>query len=83
MVVLIVFFIWMLFFDRYSVINRFRIASDLHEMENQKSYYQASIQADSIAIDALVQDPSKLEAFAREKYLMKKDNEDIYLIIEE
>lgn len=82
-IALIVFFIWMLFFDRYSIINRFRIASDLQDLKEQESYYNSSIEADSIALKALDKDHSRLEEFAREKYLMKKDNEDIYLIIDE
>ena len=73
----------MLFFDRYSIINRYRIADDLHELKDEQAYYSSSIEEDSATLQMLEQDRAKLEKFAREKYLMKKDNEDIYLIIDD
>ncbi|MCF8368853.1 MAG: septum formation inhibitor [Bacteroidales bacterium] len=81
-VALIVFFIWILFFDRNSMINQYRLVSTLNEMEDQREYYQTELYNDSIALHILQSNKDKLERYAREKYLMKRDNEDIYLILE-
>lgn len=82
-IAILAFVFWMLFFDRNSMINQFRLLSSLHDMEDQKEYYLTELEQDSIALQALKNNPELLERFAREKYLMKKDDEDIYLIIEE
>ena len=78
-----VFLVWMLFFDRNRVINQVRILNTLGDMRNQKEYYQEEIFRDSTALHILESDKKELERFAREKYLMKRDNEDVYLVIEE
>jgi hypothetical protein len=46
-------------------------------------YYNEALVSDSIALYSLEKDKSKLEKYAREKYMMKRDNEDLYLIIKE
>ena len=79
----LVFFIWMLFFDRNRVINQVRILNTMGDMRAEKEYYQEQIVKDSTALDILESDKKELERFAREKYLMKRDNEDVYLVIEE
>ncbi len=79
---LIVFGIWMLFFDRNSMINQYRLVSTLHQLQDEKVYYQTEILNDSSALSRLQNNNDELERYAREKYLMKRDNEDIYLILE-
>lgn len=54
----------------------------LNKQRQQKEFYKSEIERDSTALVELA-DSTKLEKFAREKYLFKKDNEDIYLIVEE
>ena len=80
---LIIFGIWMLFFDRNSMINQYRLVSTLNDLKTEKEYYQTEILSDSAALVKLQNSDEELERYAREKYLMKRDNEDIYLIIEE
>ena len=80
---LLVFFLWMMFFDRNRVINQVRILNTLGDMRAQKEYYQQEIEKDSTALHILESDKQELERFAREKYLMKRDNEDVYLVVEE
>ena len=80
---LIVFILWMLFFDRNRVINQVRILNTLGDMRSQKEYYQEQIMLDSTALHILETDKEALERYAREKYLMKRDNEDVYLVIED
>ncbi|MCD4698284.1 MAG: septum formation initiator family protein, partial [Bacteroidales bacterium] len=82
-VAILVFFIWILFFDRNSMINQFILTSTLNKLENQRDYYLTELENDSISLHVLQSNKDELERFAREKYLMKKDNEDVYLIIEE
>jgi cell division protein FtsB len=81
--VALAFLVWIAFFDRYNLIYRFKIARDLNEAKDQKEYYEKEIEKDNQSIKELITDTTTLEKFAREKYLMKKDNEDIFLIIEE
>ncbi|HPE55233.1 MAG TPA: septum formation inhibitor [Bacteroidales bacterium] len=80
---LIIFGIWMLFFDRNSMINQYRLVSTFGDLNTEKEYYQTEILSDSAALVKLQNSNEELERYAREKYLMKRDNEDIYLIIPE
>lgn len=81
-VALIVFFIWIMFFDRNRVINQVRLIGHLNDLKGEREYYQEEIHADSAALHVLESDKEELERFAREKYLMKKDNEDVFLVLE-
>jgi hypothetical protein len=76
-------FIWWLFGDQNSMINQIRLGSTLRGLEKQKEFYVNGIREDSIALQKLIYDTSSLEKYARETFLMKRENEDIYLIVEE
>ncbi len=79
-VLILLFFIaWMLFFDNYSYLNHRLLDQEIEELETNKKYYQDEIRKDSHSIKTL-QDPNQIEKFAREKYYMKRDSEDIYII---
>ena len=82
-VALTAFFIWILFFDNNNVISQFRLIFTLNDLHKQEAFYLEEIKNDSTALFVLRNDPASLEKFARENYLMKKDNEDIFLIVEE
>jgi hypothetical protein len=73
----------MLFFDRNSVINQISLVSSINEAEDLKEYYIEKHYSDSIALRILKYDTSMLEKFGREKYLMKKPNEDIFLFVKD
>ena len=77
------FMVWLIFFDRNNFITQVRLGRTLNKQRNQKEFYQSEIKKDSTAIQEIMSDSLSLEKFAREKYLMKKDNEDIFLIVEE
>lgn len=79
---LVVFLVWLTFFDRNNFISQVKFGRILNKQRQQKEYYKKEIYKDSSALVDL-QDTTRLEKFAREKYLFKKDNEDIYLIVEE
>ncbi|MBE9483227.1 MAG: septum formation initiator family protein, partial [Bacteroidetes bacterium] len=75
--------VWMLFFDNNNFIAQFRLSATLNELEMEKDYYLSEIEKDRQACYELRTDTLTLEKFGREQYLMKRDNEDIYLIVDE
>jgi len=77
------FVVWMIFFDQESFIDRYRLNRTLERLENQKAFYLDEISKNEAAIYILENDTSQLEKFAREKYYMKKDNEDVFVIVRE
>lgn len=81
MIIGVFFVVWMLFFDNNSYVNQSRLSETIDQLEKDKKYYQQEIKKDSIALDEL-SNSKGLEKFAREKYHMKKNNEEIFLIID-
>ncbi len=77
------FLVWMLFLDSNDLISRFKLGSKLRNLNNEKEYYQAKITDVEKDREELMTDKELLEKFAREKYLMKKEKEDIFIIQEE
>jgi hypothetical protein len=71
---------WILFFDRYNLMRRYNDLKDLREAQAEKTYYEKQIQEVAKAKDELFSDKKKLEKFAREKYYMKKDSEDLFIV---
>ncbi len=78
----ITFLIWMTFLDSNDLINRFRLSAKLHALENEREYYHEKIQEVEKDRQELMGTSELLEKFAREKYLMKKPSEDIFIIEE-
>ena len=78
-IILTFFIIWMFFWDDNSYLVHRRFNSEINDLEHTISSYQKKIKEDKATIKKL-QDSLQLERFAREKYLMKKENEDIYII---
>lgn len=74
------FVVWMTFFDSNDWINRYRMGSKLRALENEKEYYSEKIKEVEKDRRELMGTPELLEKFAREKYLMKKPGEDIFVI---
>jgi cell division protein FtsB len=79
----IAFGIWITFFDNYSLIRQFKLKRELNELEEMKQNYRDQIEENKCELQELVTNKKTLEKFAREKYLMKRDNEDIYIVIKE
>ena len=77
--VLIVFVIWMLFFDAHSWLFHHELNTDKKELEYQKERYKTEIEKDKKAIKELSTEEG-IERTARETYYMKKPNEDIFII---
>ena len=77
------FLVWMTFLDSNDLISRFKLSSKLRSLEKEKEYYQAKITEVETDRKELMTNRELLEKFAREKYLMKKEKEDIFIIQEE
>jgi len=77
--VLIFFAVWMIFLDNYSYFEKRVLDKKIEELESNKRYYIEEARKDSISIKQL-KNPDQTEKYAREKYYMKRDNEDIYII---
>lgn len=78
-IILSIFIVWMVFFDENSWLNHREFNKDIDKLKSEKKHYKSEIYKDSILVKKL-EDKKELEKFAREKYHMKKDNEEIYLI---
>ena len=78
-IVLVFFTVWMLFLDNTSYMEHRILNKQLDELEDNKKYYKDEIRKDSIDIKLLKND-DQIEKYAREKYYMKRDSEDIYII---
>lgn len=73
------FVIWLLFLDNYSYLDHRELNKEIDELEDNKSYYQEEIAKDKQSIQKL-KNPGEIEKYAREKYYMKRDSEDIYIV---
>lgn len=78
----ILFIIWISFFDTNNLITSYQYRKQLNELEEYKEYYVRETERNSESLKQLMESNQSLEKFAREKYLMKKDNEEIFLIVE-
>jgi cell division protein DivIC len=76
------FAVWMLFVDRNDFITQVSRYTKLSELKNSSSYYDQKIEGAKTELEKRKNDPSAYERLAREKYYMKRDNEDIFLFEE-
>lgn len=77
------FLVWMLFIDSNDLFTQYRLNKKLNDLENEKEYYLKKIEEVKKDREELLSNRELLEKFAREKYLMKKKSEDLYVIVEE
>lgn len=73
-------FIWIFFLDSKSVVNLISVKSEINQLNIEKDYYLNKIKEDKQKIKELKTNKENLEKFAREQYLMKRKNEDIYIL---
>jgi len=76
------FVVWILFFDPRDVFTQMEHRRELGELQVSKAWYQKEIAKESVEAEQLKTNPSTIEKYAREKYLMKRDNEDIFIVSE-
>ena len=77
------FLVWMLFFDSNDIITQSRLTGKLADLKEAKSFYEEKIIEVKNDREALLNDKKLLEKIAREKYFMKKDGEEIFVLVEE
>jgi cell division protein DivIC len=80
---ILVFGVWMAFFDQNKYNNQRRLQDSLNRLEAQKAFFIREIEENKNMTEALSTDSTLMEKYAREKYLMKRPNEVIYLIAPE
>ncbi|WP_223857395.1 FtsB family cell division protein [Sphingobacterium micropteri] len=76
----VAFFIWMCFFDRYDFSTQFAYQQEKNKLEREREFYESEITRIEQAIKDVQYSPREIQRIARERYKMKKDNEDIYVI---
>ncbi len=79
----IAFLVWMIFFDKNDLFSQYQYHQQVSKLKQERNFYKAETDKVSKDLDELTSNPEKLEKFAREKYLMKKDNEDVFVIVKE
>ena len=75
--------IWLAFLDNNSLIERVQLWSKIKTLKKEKTYYQKKLEEDTRKTQELLSDKKNLEKFAREEYLMKRPNEEIFVIVNE
>jgi len=74
------FVVWMLFFDRNDVFTQIERKSELNELKQSKQYFEKQIAENRKFSKDLQFNASAIEKYARERYLMKRENEDLFII---
>ena len=82
-IVTVAFIVWMLFFDKNDLVSQYEYHQQVNNLKQERDFYKSETEKVSKDLDELTSDPEKLEKFAREKYLMKKENEDVFVIVKE
>ena len=77
------FIVWMVFIDSNDILTQFKLRSKIKELEKQKEFYQDRKEKILADREELMSNYELLEKFARERYLMKKESEDLYVVVEE
>lgn len=79
----LIFLVYLLIFDQYNFRAQYRLLSELNQLKEEKEFYQEELTKDSLTYYTLFDNQENLEKFARERFKMKKENEDIFLIVKE
>ncbi len=72
----------MFFFDKNDVLTQIERRKELRELRESKVWYSTQIATETKELEGLKTNPATLEKYARENYLMKRDNEDLFIISE-
>ena len=81
--VIIAFAVWMTFFDESNLLTQYRKHCELSDLQQKRQYYRGQIKQTDKAFAELTTNPATQEKFAREHYWMKRDNEDVFVIVQE
>lgn len=73
--------VWLLFFDKNDVFTQWKNRAEVKKLEADVQYYKTEIGRNRTEMEELQSNPELLEKFAREHYLMHRDNEDIFILV--
>ncbi len=73
--------VWLLFFDKNDVFTQYELIQKCNKLNKEKAYYLAEIESNKASLNDLKTNKKSLETFSREKYLMKKENEDVFVFV--
>ena len=76
------FIVWMLFFDPRDMFTQIEHRHELSQLQASKAWYQKEIAKEITESEQLRSNPAIVEKYSREKYLMKRENEDLFLVPE-
>ncbi len=79
----LVFMLWMLLFDSNTFLSQVRMRMEINEMQTIQTFYRQEIQKSNAELKELLTNSATLEKFAREHYLMKRPDEDVFIIVSE
>lgn len=77
------FIIWMAFFDQNSLITHRELDKQIRALEADQTYFETNLKNENAKLKLLQENPAEIERIAREKFFLKKDNEDIFIIQQE
>ncbi|MFN8308620.1 MAG: septum formation initiator family protein [Chitinophagales bacterium] len=77
----VLFAVWMLFFDENNLLNQWQRRKELHELRNKETFYKKEIEKVNKQYEEITTNRQTQEKFARENYMMKKDSEDVFVIV--
>ncbi|MDD2635291.1 MAG: septum formation initiator family protein [Bacteroidales bacterium] len=83
LVVILVFIVWVSFFDTYNLVYRFKNLKELSELKKEADFFRQEIKVYQAQYNELFSNRDDLEKFAREQYQMKEADEDLFIIISE
>lgn len=78
-IALVLFFAWMLFFDKHDFLTQYQLNQSLNKLEMDREYYTKKMEA---AEQERLERELNREKFAREQYYMKRANEDVFIIVD-
>lgn len=77
----LIFLVWLAFFDQNNLLAKMQLMGKITTLKKEKNYYEEKIKEDTRKKQELLSNKDNLEKFAREQYLMKNKNEDIFVIV--
>ena len=80
---LLAFVVWLTFIDQNNLITQIQYRMELAKLEDEQRFYQQEIKKVREDLNELESNPKSLEKFAREKYFMKKENEELFVLVKE
>ncbi len=75
--------VWLIFFDRSNLIKQFEMIVELNHLESEKEFFEDELKNIRQEEKEVLGSYASLEKYAREKYLMKKDGETVFVLVDE